>query len=60
MKSLSLATSIVGLAGLVSGQEMRPDMGISAMYDAGIVHQRIMGKKAVSYNPSPPPLDLTD
>lgn len=60
MKSLSLATSLAGLAGLVSGQEMRPDMGISAMYDAGIVHQRIMGKKAVSSIPSPPPLDLAD
>lgn len=60
MKSLSFAASVAGLAGFVSGQEMRPDMGISAMYDAGIVHQRIMGKKAVSYNPSPPLLDLAD
>lgn len=59
MKSL-IATSIAGLAGLVSGQDMSPDMGISAMYDAGIVHQRIMGKKAVSFSPSPLPPDLAD
>jgi len=49
MKGLQLATvTLTGLLSVVYGKEIKPDDGVSALYDTGVIHEQLMAKKTVS------------
>jgi hypothetical protein len=50
MKGLQLATiSLTGLACAVTAAELKPDDGVSALYDTGAIHEQLMAKKMVRF-----------